>query len=226
MYRPDAGDGNFEVNFAPLGGTPVTMPGFKYRHFFSQRSAFRLGLFVGYQNENTVTQEENTNDDGEVTALELFDRMNMFTVNLQPGYEKHMEGTDRLSPYVGAFANIGYTSETMIEEMEFPIGASDDPDLFAGEDKTTTSTLNLGLNLVAGADYYFAKKAYLGVEIGFGFAMNMDLQSKSEMTSTELNDGGDTFIEVTDETEGNLNNTNTTQIGPNVVGQIRLGWLF
>ena len=228
QYRPEAGDKNLEINFAPLGGTPVSIPGIKFRSFMSATSAFRLGVFVGYSNNSTITQEEDRDEDNnnEVIALELRDKMSTLSIAIQPGIEKHFAGTERLSPYIGGFINIGYTSETDYTESETETGPVADTELFLADMTTKTGQLNLGLNAVAGFDYYFAAKLYIGAEVGFGFAMNNDFKSKVTENTTELNGDGDAFINVTNETESELNKKSSFQVGPNVIGQIRVGWLF
>jgi len=226
QYRPVGGDKNLEVYFSPLGGTPVSIPGLKFRSFSASGNALRIGLFIGYENSSTITQDEDFDDDNVQTMLELSDKSNSFTIAIQPGYEWHMTGTDRLSPYVGAFANIGYTSETDVMEMQGFVGDVSDPELFLGDETTKTGTLNLGLNLVAGFDYYFAQRLYIGTEVGFGFSMANDMKSTVTETTTEVNDDGDMYVEVTNESEGSVGNSKGFQLGPNVIGQIRVGWLF
>lgn len=228
QYRAEAGDKNLEVNFAPLGGTPVSIPGIKFRSFMSATSAFRLGVFIGYNNTATTTQEEDFDEDNnnEQLTLELKDKMSTFSIAIQPGIEKHFAGTERLSPYIGGFLNLGYTSKTDYSESQTIVGDVTDTDLFLGDMKTKTGQLNLGLNAVAGFDYYFAAKVYIGAEVGFGFAMNNDFKSKVTENTTELNTNGDALIQVTNESESILDNKSNFQIGPNVIGQIRVGWLF
>jgi len=245
QYRPEGGEKNIEVNFAPLGGNPVSITGIKLRSFSSQTSAMRLGVFLGWSNNSEITQEaderitdvndDDYNDKGQVLAIELKKKTSTTSIALQPGMEKHFTGTDRLSPYVGAFVNIGYSTKKVVDEKGYmPTGAlsslpgPDDSsvDQFLGYDQTKTGTLNLGLNGVAGFDYYIAQHLYLGAEIGFGFAMNKDLKSKTENLSTIMNDANDGIIEDTATGESVLNNKSSVQIGPNVVGQLRMGWLF
>lgn len=226
QYKPEAGAKNLEVNFAPLGGTPVSIPGIKFRSFNANNNALRLGVFIGYQNSSRVTQEEDFDDDNEQIALELMEKSNSFTIAIQPGYEWHMAGTERLSPYTGVFANIGYTSNTETTESQTVVGDFGDTDLFLADQVDKSGTLNLGLNLVAGFDYYFAQNLYIGSEIGFGFAMSNDLKNKTTVNSTRPNSDNTAFIQYSEETEGVMNNTKGMQIGPNVVGQIRVGWIF
>lgn len=106
------------------------------------------------------------------------------------------------------------------------VGDFGDTDLFLADQVDKSGTLNLGLNLVAGFDYYFAQNLYIGSEIGFGFAMSNDLKNKTTVNSTRPNSDNTAFIQYSEETEGVMNNTKGMQIGPNVVGQIRVGWIF
>lgn len=205
QYKPAAGDRNLEVNFAPLGGTPVTIAGIKYRSFKSESSALRLAVFLGFGSTTTVTQDEDT----QLDLVELKDKKGSFDISIQPGIEKHFAGTERLSPYVGGVLALGYGTTTEKEE-------SQQPDQKVGTTTTKGGSLTVGLNAVAGFDYYVANKLYLGTEIGFGVALNKD------MTKKVTYDG----IEGAEDSESNVDNKSIFNLGPNVVGQLRLGWLF
>src|SRR5690606_26745770 len=101
QFRPVGGEKNLEVHFSPLGGTPVGIPGLKFRSFSASGNALRIGLFVRYSSSSEVTQDEDFDDDNVQTDLELSKKESEFTIAIQPGYEWHLTGTDRLSPYVG-----------------------------------------------------------------------------------------------------------------------------
>ena len=205
QYKPAAGERTLEVNFAPLGGTPVSIAGIKYRMFRSETSALRLGVFLGHGSTTTVTQDE----DNTASLVELKDKNSTTTISIQPGIEKHFAGTERLSPYIGAVLNIGYgmTSERVEQQVQ---------NNGVGAKITKGGALDLGLNAVAGFDYYVANKLYLGTEIGFGLAMHSDMTKKV------------TWDNVTgaQDSESNLNNESSFQFGPNAIGQLRLGWAF
>jgi opacity protein-like surface antigen len=205
QHKPASGERTLEVNFAPLGGTPVSIGGIKYRSFSSETSAFRLGLFLGYGSTSTVTQDEDSDND----AVELKDKKSTFNISLQPGIEKHFAGTDRLSPYIGGVLSIGYGMTNEREEVQVP-------DEEVGATITKGGSLDLGLNAIAGFDFYVAEKLYLGTEIGFGLAMHSDLKKK--VTHDNIEDAEDS--------ESKVNNKSTFNLGPNVVGQLRLGWVF
>lgn len=203
--KPAAGEHTLEVNFAPLGGSPVSIAGIKYRSFSSETSAFRLGIFLGYGNTSKVTQDE----DAANSLVELKDTDGNFSINLQPGIEKHFTGTDRLSPYIGGVLNLGYGMTNKREEQQVLNNA-------VGAKITKGGSLDIGLNAVAGFDFYMASKLYLGTEIGFGVAMHKDL---TDNVSWENVTG------ATD-SESNVDNKSSLQVGPNVIGQLRLGWVF
>lgn len=205
QYKPAAGERTLEVNFAPLGGTPVSIAGIKYRKFSSETKAFRLALFLGHASTTTITQDE----DNFLSQVELKDKESETTISIQPGIEKHFAGNERLSPYIGAVLNIGYGMTNKREEQQ-------EPNNTVGAKITKGGSLDLGLNAVAGFDYYVAKKLYLGTEIGFGVAMS------SDMTNKVTWDG----VAGAQEGESNVDNQSTFNVGPNVNGQLRLGWVF
>lgn len=212
QFKPEGGEKNLEVNFSPLGGSNVSIPGagIKFRSFSSPTSALRLGVFLGMESSSEITQDE----DPDIDTAELTDKSSSFSINIQPGIEKHMAGTSRLSPYMGAYVNIGYMSTTDVSEAQWGPETGN-----VGTTTDKSGALNLGLNAVAGFDWYFAEDVYLGTEFGFGLGYSTDLTNSSETEGFEPD-------EVNDSTESTVGNTNSFQIGPNVVGQLRLGWLF
>ena len=205
QYKPAAGERTLEVNFAPLGGTPISIGGIKYRTFRSETSALRLGLFLGYGNSSTVTQDE----DSELELVELMDKESTFSINIQPGIEKHFAGTERISPYIGGVLAIGYESTTEKEESQVA-------DQGVGTTTTKGGNFSVGLNAVAGFDYYVAQKLYVGTEIGFGLALSNDMTKKVTYDN----------IEGAEDSESNVDTQSRFDLGPNVIGQIRLGWAF
>ena len=86
------------------------------------------------------------------------------TVSIRPGFEKHMAGTERLSPYCGAEIAI-----TMVTSKEVKEGANGDGSVNKTTTKGADGSLSFGAGLLAGVDYYIAKSLYLGAEIGFFF---------------------------------------------------------
>ena len=76
--------------------------------------------------------------------------------------------------------------------------------------------MRIGLNLIAGFDYYVAQNLYLGAELGLGFSY----KKMSTITSTmdPLPTGAK---QAADEIQGS-----TIDFGPNVVSAFRLGYNF
>jgi len=215
QYRPAGGEKNLELMIAPLSGSPVTMAGIKFRKFGSATSAMRLGVFLGFQNKTTITQDE----DGESDMLELKDKESSITIAVQPGLEKHMTGTDRLSPYIGGYLDLSFTNKNTKKETQLNLN---DNKREVGYEKKTSGSLGIGLNAVAGFEYYLAKSLYFGTELGFGFAATMPMKSKTETVAANDDNTGT----ATTNTDGKKDNVSSIQLGPNVVGQLRLGWLF
>lgn len=123
------------------------------RYFISDLSAFRLSLFVGGTYKLT---DEETEDNPTLTDK---DRTIDFSIN--PGYEYHFDGTDKLSPYIGGELAYTQTSEKVSDE------SNNQTQIRTLTTKTSNSTI--GLRILAGGDYYFTDKIYLGAELGFGF---------------------------------------------------------
>jgi Putative OmpA-OmpF-like porin family len=207
--KQTGGEKNIEVNFAPLGGNPVSMSGIRLRMFNSESSAIRIGLFVGGTSSETITQEA----DNDLDLLETMDTDKSFDFSIRAGYEMHFAGTDRLSPYVGGEIMFGSGSTT--SEVQSQYVDNNDPQVMTTISKGGTSMF--GVNLVAGVDYYIADALYLGAEIGFGFANSKD--KENETTYENPMDG----LEASTST---LDNTKSSSWGPNYQGTIRLGWLF
>ena len=215
QFRPVGGEKNLELMIAPLGGSPVTMAGIKYRSFSSATSAMRFGVFVGFDNKTTILQDA----DSQTKALELKKKESSITIGLQPGIEKHMTGTERLSPYFGGYLDLNYTTKNKKEDTQLTLANGN---YEAGYDQTKGGSLGVGLNAVAGFDYYLAKSIYVGTELGFGLSTTMPMKNKTE--NVVLND--DLTGTKTLSGDGKKDNVSKFQVGPNVVGQIRLGWLF
>ena len=204
-YKQSAGAKNLEVNFAPLGGSPISIGGIKFRYFASENKAYRLNVFLGSTSKKEITQDANGSNP------ELTTKSNEMNISIRPGIEKHMAGTDRLSPYIGAELNL--TFNTSKEEKEAQN---------ADNTKNTTTTkgkkgyTSLGIGAVSGVDFYFAKSIYMGAEIGF--ALNMTSNSK---VKTEIS--GDPNITTN---PSDSKGDSSFQFGPTFISAIRLGWLF
>ncbi|SDD90812.1 hypothetical protein [Riemerella columbipharyngis] len=185
-YKPMAGDVTTEFGLAGgLLNTSVSLPdqGFgvgpmiKARYFKTDDVAYRMGVVVSNTNESNDNEDSSSNG---------------FALGLSFGAEKHFKGTERLSPYVGGDFILGFAS-TSSE---------------AGNVKTTgPNGFGLGVRGVFGADYYFAKRVYLGVEAGLGLLYSTT--GSTRVDSKEVSKGTSTF-----------------KIVPDMVTGVRLGYAF
>lgn len=180
-------------------------PTIRFRYFVADNIAARLTLGIDNTSETfNYYETENTNAGASGTEV---NKTSMFNVAI--GAEYHFAGTDRLSPYAGLDILIGSGSTTN-EWTNY-----DGTGYLADFSRAIEGKASMfGVNLVAGADYYFAENFYLGMELGLGFG------------STTVKAGTDVV------TSGGVAVTNTSNeekyssFGNNFIGNFRLGWRF
>jgi hypothetical protein len=210
VYKQQGGEQNIEVQFAPLGGSPIGIEGIRYRTFTSATTAIRAEIFLGFQSSTDVMLAGPDND------VELKMGESSFDIAIAAGMENHWAGTDRLSPYWGYLARIGFGSERMTEEGI--INADEDVEQIV---TMSQGSLTFGAAGVIGVDYYFADNIYIGTEIGFGVEFTTMFDKTEESFSELPNDDGELEIEETTSPGGN-----EFGVGPYAVGTIRVGFLF
>lgn len=191
-FKPVAGKVALELNAASpfAASTPFSLPqyGFKARYFIADQWVARLGFNWDLTNSTSTKFLSNGIDKEDETTFN-------YAIAIVPGFEKHFEGTDRLSPYLGALLPIGFGSS---EEVTYS-GVSN-----VSKTKTTvdnaTGFTSIGLSLISGTDFYMFKSLYLGVEFGltFSYAASKDKETSYEVTGgaaipKETLDGGTTF---------------------------------
>ncbi|SMD34712.1 Outer membrane protein beta-barrel domain-containing protein [Reichenbachiella faecimaris] len=203
-YKVDFDETTLEVQFAPFGSNPISLNGIRARWFSSPYKAFRLNVFAGLDSDTQITQQKNTN----ASLKELKDKFSTFSINVRPGFERHLKGTDRLSPYFGTEFDLAFQSSS--DKSEF----QDGDDVEFTKRVNENGFIRFGLNFVAGFDFYVAKKLYLGTEFGYGFSYTklLDVKVKSDRSG---------FTEPEPEKRGGA-----FDLGPNVNAQIRLGYAF
>tara|TARA_R110000868_G_scaffold17148_3_gene75726 strand:- start:159 stop:833 length:675 start_codon:yes stop_codon:yes gene_type:complete len=199
-FKPAGGEKNVEVNFSPLGGSPIGINNLRLRYFTSSDMAIRVGFSVTSSSTTGIALGGTNND------IELENVNSSFGFSINPGIEKHFEGTDRLSPYVGAELNFALNSSSQTQDVINVAG-----DGVEGQTEVNDGSTTFGLNLLVGADWYFSKHIYMGTEVGFGFAST----SNADTENVPLT--GDT---VETPNGGSFN------LGPNFNSAIRLGFLF
>jgi hypothetical protein len=183
----------------------------RFRYFQKADLAFRLGFNVESTSETKnaygIVGSPNEGKDGSST-----NRGTNFLINL--GVEKHFTGTDRLSPYVGADILFGTGSQKNTYDNTAGYGSSVYVDNQSGETKGPGYT-SFGLRGVIGADYYIAKRLFLGVEAGLGF----DYATAGKRTET-------TTVAGTTTTVKSKSTGNGFDLEANVITGVRIGFAF
>jgi opacity protein-like surface antigen len=201
---------NLEVHFAPLGGSPISIDGIRFRKFNAAgNAAWRVNLYIGMNSEEEITQQADATQSPAIPELKK--TTSGMTIGINPGYEKHMAGNSRLSPYWGA--ELAFTMATSSEEEEM-MDASNNNAVYTNTTDNSDGYTSFGLNLIAGCDFYFAQSIYMGAEFGWGFAM----VSMSDIEYSTTLAGAPS---IPNDKQGS-----SFTLAPNAVGQIRLGFLF
>ncbi len=216
-YKATAGSHSLEINFNPANifanaqnnQFGLFNGAIKYRKFSDDTHAFRLLVGLSYLNQSIVTQQEDR-DNGD---LELRDHIKIFGLTFQPGFEKHFDITPRVSPYVGMEALMRYRTTNYISEYQdsqiiYQESWRNDPSA-AG-----AGYILLGGGLIAGVDYYFAKKLYIGLEVGYGLVYTKFLDVYHE----DENDSSADYDHKTGSLLGGFPYLTT--------GNFRIGWVF
>ncbi|GGK76798.1 outer membrane beta-barrel protein [Rufibacter glacialis] len=194
--KPAAGEVTAEVQLSLTDGSTVGLGlnQLRGRYFLSPTTAVRASFTMEVQNDDF-------NDDFNRTSTLL---------QFAPGIEKHFAGTDRLSPYVGGEIRITklYSSQES-DNLDIEGAWSNSGN---SNNLTNRNYFGWGLGVVAGADYYFAKHVYLGVEFGLGiqYRTEGEVDIKPSTGPTRTLEGENGFF----------------RLGSSVNSGLRLGFVF
>ena len=213
VFKQTAGSNSFELGFDPGTIFNASTPGplfdlqngfgVRYRRFNTALSAFRIGVDITFSSSTQITQQA----DEEFDLLELKDKYSSFGIWLRPGYEKHFNGTKRLSPYIGGELKIGWQTSTLksesqsaaeIQETILKNGSFDD-------------RFFIGIGALAGLDFYIAQNLFLGLEFNYGIYYFKQLDEK--------------FTNVDDEETITKRGSGFT-FSPDAFAIFRIGYLF
>ena len=197
-FKPSQGAFNAEVNFKPFGSNPISLSYLRFRTFFQDNIALRVGALY---TQNTDEPNEDTES-----------RTSFFKI--RPGIEFHYIGSNRLSPYFGfefdvasrrsefrSVTTSGFNNNIIDVEVE---NASD-------TNGSNRAYNRIGFNFIVGADFYIAPKLYLGTEFGYGYQ-----QTNYKNVIERL--GGSIQSES--------NKAKSSEFGLNFNSAIRLGYFF
>ena len=226
--KPTAGSITLEtqLNFQ-TGTAPVNFftPNIRARYFLSEGMAVRV-QFAFLSDKNTITVNEKADGSGADGEIKQSNSQFVF----RPGIEKHFAGTAKLAPYVGAEINLTMAGA----KEEWDQAAFDDLGGFYYYEKGTTAEVKgtwyngnetwsagttIGLNLVAGADFFVWDNLYLGAELGWGFN---SFKAKDMEASITYDDGTGTM--VTDKYKSTGDKMSGFAMMPS--GFLHLGWML
>lgn len=191
-YKPTAGDITTEVSVNLNYGVSLNRGGIRVRKFMDESKAYRLGVMADYEYDKQGEEAYRTS----------------FGITIAPGIEKHFAGTNKLSPYIGAELPIGYRGAKHETENYVTEGGWGPHPHFGNR-----ANYSIGLNGLAGVDYYFAPRFYAGFEIGAGIRY----QKNKDITFTSKNG-----FNSTQEYKGYHN----ISFSPFSTGGIRVGFAF
>ena len=197
--KQEQGNVTLELELSPLGSEPVKINSIRGRYFIKNNKALRMSVFLGGSSTPTNTEF------GDITLTSNVSNVNFA---LRPGYEHHFNGTDRLSPFFGGEAYIGLNSNSSSIESIF-----NTDEIMTTITKQSNSTY--GINILAGCDYYFSNKIYIGVELGYGF-----LYEGAGVTKIKYKNPSSSSLENST-TKGS---STSLDWGPNYQGTIRFGF--
>ena len=214
-YKAGAGDVTVDFGLSGgLGNTAVSLPAagldagavFKARYFNSEQWAYRGILNVNSTSTTDKSASVPNVSDNKQTKSNL-------GLELGLGLERHFTGTDRLDTYVGGDILVGFNSQKVTTEVNSLTNTDKSKNEVKGP-----NAFNFGVRGVFGADYYFAKRVYLGVEGGLAVKFGSRGETKTSSSATV---GG-----VTTNTESSTKGGSSFGITPSVVAGIRLGYAF
>ncbi len=176
----------------------------RFRYFHTPNFASRYALNIA-QSGNTSFHYQFSDLTGDVGS----EKNRAMTATIAIGGEYHLKGTTKFSPYIGGdlFYGFGVLSKnrTNYDGSNWTIN-------YASTNKSNYTVI--GMNLVAGGDYYFTQNIYLGVEFGL-------------MWKTTFYHEGIETITIDNQTAVvKTPKSSLTTIGSNYMSTLRLGWRF
>ena len=229
VYKPVEGMSSLEVTFDPSSifnansSQPTfSLPsigglnnGIKYRNWMSANVATRGTFLLGFRNISSPTVLFDSKGDKVDAQNKYFE----WAIQLRPGIERHFNGTNRLSPYVGSELIFGYGSNKYTQQdldttdaiVESTIKNGDKDFNGTPVSWTYVNGFSIGAGLVAGFDFYIAESLYLGLEMNYAFVYNKRAKVVTEIPGSdavETKTGSNWFFD------------------PSAGANLRLGWNF
>ena len=235
-YKPSKGTVTTEVALTGgLGNSSVNLnnsnglgaPSLKFRYFLKDNIGLRIGFAISrtaVKGTPSVTNEATPVAIVPPTSFSSTTTTNNSSTFLMSiGAEKHFKGSDRLSTFVGADLVFGgsktYKEVNTTATTPTTVGTSV---TITKNDITLPNRPQsvFGFGLFTGADYYIAKKVYLGIELGLQL---LSQNEKDEVITTETTLTGTTTLTTTKTTAPDKNTFNFDSV---MNGGIKIGYQF
>lgn len=155
-YAPAIGSTDSNGNFSISEGFCLPEYGAKFRLFLNENMAIRLKLGFDTKSTNNISYYTDTDN----KEQEEYEKSNVTTFSLMPGFEYHFSKFERVSPYVGA--EIGFLAGS----SKVSLGENSENDDY---NKVRVPFSGFALNAVTGFDVYVCKGLYMGAELGLGY---------------------------------------------------------
>ncbi len=195
---------NFTLNSGSTG-SPSREGVLRFRYFNSADLGFRVGFAVRNDKNEAKTATGIPTNEFATTVV----KGNGFEINV--GVEKHLTGTNRLSTYIGG--DILFGMKRYAYDVNYSNG--DYVQITNSNGSGLRSANTIGLRLITGADYYIARKLYLGTEVGINIVSG---KTKKDVYKTKT---GSVVTETPNGEPGK-----TFNITPAIITGIRIGYQF
>ncbi len=203
-----------EVNVNLLNGNislNSSLNQIKIRKFVSSSLAYRLAF-----NFKNINQSSESNLTNPYYSIKTSYKRQTFENNINLGFEKHYNGTKRLSPYIGAELSFSIKKSSQdIEENNLKTEVSgcwydySCSGYWCSIVTTERGYNSLGINIVSGVDFYVSKNLFVGFEFlyGISYKVYQDIIVKGEMSLPNLKESDFGY-------------------GSNVLNGLRIGYIF
>ena len=158
----DSLDGKFALQFQISDNFNLTNfqgTTFSGKYHFSKRDAIRLGLSLDFGKSDADAE---TNQFDSVTVAEVNYNSNNFSITFRSQYIRYFVETDGIAFYGGTGPFVTYSTSTNESETT---GSPDDKYY-----KDTNDNFILGVDFIAGVEWFFIKNMSLSAEYGFNFS--------------------------------------------------------
>lgn len=140
---------------------------------------------------STVVNRLTFGSGNNITNQETKTTIRQLGLTLSPGMEYHFEGTPKLDPYVGSLLHLsmmGKKKTTSISDTKTDTVFSDN----IQSENIQPGSLEYGLQVFTGFNYYIADRFALGLEYSFGFMTERTGGTTSSSTTRVTKQGGNT----------------------------------